>query len=136
VGAPVNAYFPDVAKKLHTKLVIPPHAYAANAVGAVVGGVVQELRVRIRPLDGDKIFRLHLPDGIHDFHTLEKAVEYAEKIMPKQLRELAQKVGAKQVEIQVDRKDQNARIGAGWDTTIYLGTDLTFTAVGRPSQTL
>ncbi len=136
VGAPVNAYFPDVAKKLHTKLVIPPHAYAANAVGAVVGGVVQELRVRIRPLDGDKIFRLHLPDGIHDFHALEKAVEYAEKIMPKQLRELAQKVGAKQVEIQVDRKDQNARIGAGWDTTIYLGTDLIFTAVGRPSPTL
>ncbi|OQX64640.1 MAG: hypothetical protein B5M51_03120, partial [Anaerolinea sp. 4484_236] len=58
---------------------------------AVVGGVVQELRARIRPLDGDKIFRLHLPDGIHDFHTLEKAVEYAEKIMPKEGHERSTK---------------------------------------------
>ena len=136
VGAPVRAYFPTVAEKLHTELLIPPHAHAANAVGAVVGGVVQELRARIRPLEGDKIFRLHLPDGNHDFHELEEAVAYAQEVMPDQLRKLAQKVGAKQIEIQMDRQDQNAEIGAGWDTTIYLGTDLTFTAIGRPSPTL
>jgi len=135
VGAPVKTYFPKVAEHLHTELVIPPHAHAANAVGAVVGGVVQELRVRIRPID-DKIFRLHLPDGIHDFRALEEAVEYAQEIMQKRLKEQALQVGAEQVEVQIEREDQNAEIGAGWDTLIYLGTDLTFTAVGRPSPTL
>lgn len=136
VGAPVRAYFPAVAEKLHTELLIPPHAHAANAVGAVVGGVVQELRARIRPLEGDKIFRLHLPDGNRDFHELDEAVNYAQEVMPEQLEKLAQKVGAKHIEIQMERQDQNAEIGAGWDTTIYLGTDLIFTAIGRPSPTL
>jgi N-methylhydantoinase A/oxoprolinase/acetone carboxylase beta subunit len=133
VGAPVEAYLPRVARQLHTELVIPPHAEVANAVGAVAGSVVQQLRVMIRPLNTDQHFRLHLPNEMRDFSTVEEGVAYAQKVVPVQLKALAQQVGAGQIEVQVSRVDRNAPIAAGWEQEIYLGTELTFTAVGRPS---
>jgi N-methylhydantoinase A/oxoprolinase/acetone carboxylase beta subunit len=133
VGAPVEAYLPRVARQLHTELVIPPHAEVANAVGAVVGGVVQQLRVMIRPLDADQRFRLHLPDGVRDFSTVEEGVAYAQKVVPVQLKALAWQAGASQVEVQMSRVDRGAPVAVGWGQHVYLGTELTFTAVGRPS---
>jgi N-methylhydantoinase A/oxoprolinase/acetone carboxylase beta subunit len=133
VGAPVEAYLPRVAKQLRTELIIPRHAEVANAVGAVAGGVVQQLRVMIRPLNADQHFRLHLPDGVRDFSSVEEGVVYAQKVVPAQLKALAQKAGASQVEVQMSRVDQNVPIAVGWGQEIYLGTELTFTAVGRPS---
>jgi N-methylhydantoinase A/oxoprolinase/acetone carboxylase beta subunit len=133
VGAPVEAYLPRVARQLHTELVIPPHAEMANAVGAVVGGVVQQLRVIIRPLNADQRFRLHLPDGVRDFSTVEEGVAYAQKVVPVQLKALARQAGAGQVEVQMSRVDRGAPVAVGWGQHVYLGTELTFTAVGRPS---
>jgi N-methylhydantoinase A/oxoprolinase/acetone carboxylase beta subunit len=133
VGAPVEAYLPRVASQLCTELVIPPHAEVANAAGAVAGGVVQKLRVMIRPLNADQSFRLHLPDGVRDFSTVQEAVAYAQKVIPVQLRALARQAGASQVEVQIIRVDRSAPVAAGWGEQVYLGTELTFMAVGRPS---
>lgn len=133
VGAPVEAYLPVVAGQLHTELVIPPHAEVANAVGAVVGGVVQQMQASIRPLDADQCFRLYLSDGVHDFDTLEEGLAYAQRVVPIQLKAMARQAGAEQVEIQMSRLDRNVPAAAGWEQQVYLGTELTFTAVGRPS---
>ena len=129
IGAPVEAYMPRVAEQLHTRLIIPPHAAVANAVGAVVGGVVQRQQVLISPLDGR--LRVHLPDGVHDVAGLEEAVAFAQERMRAWLEGQARQAGAGQVEIQVDRRDRYAPVGAGWGEEIYLGTEMTFTAVGR-----
>jgi N-methylhydantoinase A/oxoprolinase/acetone carboxylase beta subunit len=129
----VEAYLPRVARQLRTELVIPRHAEVGNAVGAVAGGVVQQLRVIIRPLNADQHFRLHLPDGVRDFSTVEEAVAYAQKVIPVQLKALARQAGAEQIEVQTTRVDQNVTVAAGWEQQVYLGTELTFTAVGRPS---
>jgi N-methylhydantoinase A/oxoprolinase/acetone carboxylase beta subunit len=126
VGAPADAYFPRVARQLHTELVIPPHADVANAVGAVVGAVVQEVRVLIQPLDDGISFRLHLADGVRDFPSLDECVEFAHRVAPGRVKELARRAGAGQVEVKV------APVRGGWGAEIYLGTDLIFTAVGRP----
>jgi len=131
IGAPVAAYMPRVAEQLHTRLIIPPHAAVANAVGAVVGGVVQRQMALVSPLD-DRL-RLHLPDGVHDFVLLEEAVTFAQGWMHTWLEAQARQAGAAQVEVQTDRRDTYAPVGAGWGEQIYLGTELTFTAVGRPS---
>jgi N-methylhydantoinase A/oxoprolinase/acetone carboxylase beta subunit len=131
IGAPVTAYMPRVAEQLHTRLIIPPHAAVANAVGAVVGGVVQRQQVLVSPLD-DRL-RLHLPDGVHDFALLEEAVAFAQEWMHTWLEAQARQAGAAQIEIQIDRHDTYAPVGAGWGEQIYLSTELTFTAVGRPS---
>ncbi|HUX77756.1 MAG TPA: hydantoinase/oxoprolinase family protein [Anaerolineae bacterium] len=132
VGAPVEAYLPRVARQLSTELIITPRADVANAVGAVAGSVVQRLQVAIRPLDGSQRFRLHLPDGVHDFGSLEESVAYAHQVVPDRLRTLAHQAGADQVEMRTNRVDHNAPVRAAWGQEIYLGTQLTFTAVGRP----
>jgi N-methylhydantoinase A/oxoprolinase/acetone carboxylase beta subunit len=132
IGAPVEAYLPRTARQLHTELIIPDHAGVANAVGAVAGGVVQQMRVLIHPLDEEARFRLHLPDGVHDFATLAESVAYAQGVVPGRLEALARQAGAGQVEIKLVRVDRSAPVKGGWGSEIYLGTELTFTAVGRP----
>lgn len=131
IGAPVEAYMPRVAEQLHTRLIIPPHAAVANAVGAVVGGVIQRQHVLIEPLAAG--LRLHLPDGVHDFDQLEEAVTFACERVPVQLEAQARQAGAGHVEVQWTRRDHYAPISAGWGSQIYLGTELAFTAAGRPS---
>ena len=105
IGAPVAAYMPRVAEQLHTRLIIPPHAAVANAVGAVIGGVVQHQRVLISPLEGDGRLRLHLPDGVQDFASLEEAVVCAQERMDTWLAAQVRQAGAAQVEIQAERRD-------------------------------
>jgi len=133
LGAPVEAYMPRVAKKLHTELIIPPHAEVANAVGAVTGSVVQRIKVLITPLDGGSRFRLHLPNGVRDFENLEKAIIHAQQEVPPSLEALAQEAGAAQVEIRMFRKERVGKPKLGWIQEIHLDTELIFTAVGRPS---
>lgn len=134
IGAPVAAYLPRTAARLHTELVIPEHAEVANAVGAVAGGVVQEARVIIHPLDSlESVFRVHLPDGVRDFRNLEEGVAYARQVVTAYLEERTRQAGADHVEVKMARADQIAPIRAEWGGEIYLGTTLTFTAVGRPS---
>lgn len=133
IGAPVEAYMPRVAEILHTRLVIPRHAEVANAVGAAVGSVVQRQQVLITPLKDGKTLRLLLPQGARDFRKLEDAVAYARERMVPRMEALARQAGAAQVEVQMDRQDSGAEDHEGWGDFFYLGTELTFTAVGRPS---
>ncbi len=134
IGAPVAAYMPRTAERLHTELIIPEHADVANALGAVAGGVVQRMRVLIHPLEEDNSqFRVHLPDGVRDFDTLTEAVAHAQTVAPPKLEALARQAGADQVEIKLVRQDRTAPVKGGWGSEIYLDTELVFTAVGRPS---
>lgn len=134
IGAPVEAYLPSSAQQLHTELVVPPYAEVASAVGAVVGSVVQKIQVTIRPLDIGQRFRLLLPDGPRDLNTIEEGVAYAMQVVPTQLKMLARQVGSDQVEVQMNRVDHKVPVKEGWGQEIYLSTELTFTAVGRPSH--
>ena len=133
IGAPVEAYMPRVAEKLNTRLVIPSHAEVANAVGAVAGGVVQRQRVLITPIEEGDALRLHLPQGVHNFHDLEEAVHYARRQMIPWVENRARQAGAAQVEVKMRRHDREVLVQAGWGDKLYLGTELIFTAVGRPS---
>lgn len=141
IGAPVEAYMPRVAERLHTRLLIPSHAEVANAVGAVAGGVVQRQRVLITPLErgmgapgwGGSGVRVHLPEGPKDFGDVEHAVAHASEVMAGWMEGLARQAGAAQVEVQMVREDRDVMVKAGWGDRLYLGTELTFTAVGRPS---
>jgi N-methylhydantoinase A/oxoprolinase/acetone carboxylase beta subunit len=133
VGAPVGAYLPRTVDQLRTELVIPDHAEVANAVGAVAGGVVQRLRALIRPVDAEGGFRLYLPDGVHDFASVEEGVAYAYQVVPDRLRLLAQQAGADQVEVRAERLDRAAPVQIDWGKDLYVETELTFVAVGRPS---
>ena len=130
VGAPVEAYMPAAAAHLHTDLSIPEHAEVANAVGAVVNGVVQRLRVLVRP--HDLFYRFHLPDGVHDFQDIESGIDHACQAATAHLRSLARQAGAEQTEVQMVRQDSMAPDGYGGSGEIFIESELIFTAVGGP----
>ncbi|RME85270.1 MAG: hydantoinase/oxoprolinase family protein [Caldilineae bacterium] len=133
IGAPAQAYLPRTATLLHSDLLVPDHAEVANAIGAVVGSVVQQRVVEIHPLEADHAAcRVHLPDGVADFSRLEAAVRHAERVMCPYLEDLARQAGAEQVEVKMKREDLMAPVQEGWGDELWLETRLIFTAVGRP----
>jgi N-methylhydantoinase A/oxoprolinase/acetone carboxylase beta subunit len=133
IGAPVEAYMPRVAEILRTRLIIPPHAEVANAVGAVAGSVVQRQRVIIEPVEAEDTLRLHLPQGLRDFRDLEQAVAWAQEQMIPWLEARARQAGAAQIRVEMKRQDARVAVRGGWGDSLYIGTELIFTAVGRPS---
>jgi N-methylhydantoinase A/oxoprolinase/acetone carboxylase beta subunit len=128
VGAPVQAYLPQTAGHLRTELFIPGHAEVANAIGAVVNGVVQRLRVLIQPREAG--YRCHLPGEVCDVADLEEGVARARQAATARLLAQAREAGAGQVEVQMAREDRVARDAYGGE--IFVGTELLFTAVGGP----
>ena len=128
IGAPVETYYPAVAESLHTRLCIPQHAEIANALGAVVGGVMQTVRALIKPLE-DEAFRVHLPTGIQDFGDLEEAAAYATEQVSLLAETQARRAGATDVQLQTHREDHVIRLPS---EDVYFDTDVTATAVGRP----
>ncbi|UCF98041.1 MAG: hydantoinase/oxoprolinase family protein [Spirochaetaceae bacterium] len=129
IGAPVATYFPEVARSLHTELVIPDHAEVANAIGAVVGSIMQAVRVLITPQDGGEVFRAHCEDGLHDFTELEEAAAFALRSAKSRAEELARRAGAASVTVSTEREDHNA-LAAGDE--FFVHSLITATATGRP----
>ena len=132
VGAPVDAYSPGVAERLHTELVVAPHAAVANAVGAVAGGVVQHLRVQIRPTEREDAFHVLLPDGLLATRSLEAGVDLARERATVYLRQLLHRAGADDAEVRVARQDITAPV-RGQAGAALVETQLVFTAVGKPT---
>ncbi len=66
IGAPVGAYYPEVARRLGAQLSIPEHAAVCNAVGAVAGVVSQTVEILVNQ-PTFKVFRVHDPAGSEDY---------------------------------------------------------------------
>ena len=137
VGAPAATYFPPLAERLQTRLIVPEHAGVANAIGAVVGSVTQQARALVRPLGvaelplrADEPFRLHLPDGVVDVIGLEAAIQRAEVEVRRAALELARRAGAGEIQVQVNRKDSIARGRDG--KQVFLDSEIIAIAAGRP----
>jgi len=131
IGAPVEAYLPDAAKKLNCPLIIPEHAEVANAVGAATGKVVETIRCLIKP-GGDGGFIVHLPWERKAFLDLEDASYYGMQEAVKHAQINAKKAGAGDVEIITEKEDIYGKIHANWGDEVYLETVIMVTAVGRP----
>ncbi|MAG14746.1 MAG: hypothetical protein CL874_02540 [Dehalococcoidales bacterium] len=130
IGAPATTYLRRLAEKLNTKVRIPERAEVANAIGAVVGGIVQHVRLHIgQPRGIDGTYRVHLPFGVRDFESLENAASYARNTADRLARHRAHRAGAGQVKVRLERKD---RVVMVCGERLYLGTEILATAVGRP----
>jgi N-methylhydantoinase A/oxoprolinase/acetone carboxylase beta subunit len=129
IGAPVGAYYSDVAQRLGTRSIIPAHADVCNAVGAVAGGIMQTVNVVITsPSEGR--FRAHLPDGVVDFFELESAAAHAEKVAGRLALEQARRAGADDPQVDVTRADNVVTDRGGG--RVFIESKIAATAVGRP----
>ena len=129
IGAPAALYYPEVAERLYTRLIVPPHAEVCNAVGAVASGVLQSVKILITsPQEG--LFRVHAPSGVHDFGDLELAAAAAIEEASREARSHALAAGAAEVRVQTSRRDRVASDVQGRD--MFIESEIGAAAAGRP----
>ncbi len=129
IGAPVGSYYPEIARRLRTRLVIPPHADVSNAVGAVAGGVLQRASATItQPQEG--LFRAHVATGIKDFVDLEAAALFCSELVRSEAASMAGKAGAVEIEVKTERADKVFEEPTG--LRIFIESTISAIAFGRP----
>jgi N-methylhydantoinase A/oxoprolinase/acetone carboxylase beta subunit len=131
IGAPVGSYYPEIARRLRTRLVIPRFAEVSNAVGAVAGGIMQRVSVTVTsPAEGH--FRAHLASGIKDFDELELACDHAREWATTTAADLARAAGAREIELFHERNDIVFEQPGG-GPRIFMESTVAATAFGRPA---
>ncbi|MFP6740687.1 MAG: hydantoinase/oxoprolinase family protein [Alphaproteobacteria bacterium] len=129
IGAPAATYYPAVAERLNTRLVVPTHAEVSNAVGAVAGGVTQTVKTLITTPD-EMRYRMHAPSGVQEFANLEQAAEAAEQEARTLAEAHARDAGAVEVRVEVERNDTIAKGKDG--SQVFIESEIIATALGRP----
>ena len=129
IGAPVGAYYPEVARRLGAQLSIPEHAAVCNAVGAVAGVVSQTVEILVNQ-PTFKVFRVHDPAGSQDYPEPQPALEHAQRVSRALALAAARRAGAVDPQVDTSVSEKLAHAGAGAD---YLAEAVArSTATGRP----
>jgi len=129
IGAPAATYYPEIARRLHTRAVAPPNGDVCNAVGAVAGGVSQSESLLItQPEEGR--FRLHTLTGGEDFRSLDEAAERAERLARDGAARKAREAGAGEIRVELRRADKTATVAGSYE--IFVESTVTAIAYGRP----
>jgi N-methylhydantoinase A/oxoprolinase/acetone carboxylase beta subunit len=137
IGAPIAAYLPSVAERLHTELLMPPNSDVGNAVGAITGSIMESVEVLIKPKPGlgvmeDPPCTLHSQAEMREFETISGAVSYAKSWGDSKVRRMAAQAGAEEIEVVVDHDRVMGQIGKTWGDGLLLEVHLKVTAIGKP----
>ena len=128
VGAPASSYYPTVAAGLNQKLILPEHGEVANAVGAVMGSVVQRAHLTIsQPSFG--LFRLYHQQQPQSFDTFAAALSCAQILVKDSALKLAKAAGAVSVEVVLSQSAN--QIVHEFDPKLFIDCQVTATATGR-----
>ncbi len=137
VGAPVKAYFPQIAERLNAPLRLPEAAEVANAVGTVSGKVIERIQVTVKPGEHGG-YLVYIPGGREGFLEMEEAVQYGRKIGRENVYKKAKDSGASDIEIIEHREDKFTNLygfvpeGEEEQIRLFIETIIEFSAVGRP----
>ncbi len=130
IGAPVRAYYPEVARRLGAQLVVPEHAAVCNAVGAVAGVVSEVCDVLVNQ-PAFQVFRVHDPAGSRDYSQERDALEDATRVSRELALAAAQRAGARDPHVETYVLEQRANAGTADD---YLAeATVRSRATGRPA---
>lgn len=132
IGAPAEAYYPEVARRLGAALVVPQHAAVCNAVGAAVGVVSESCEILVnQPMF--KVFRVHDPAGNRDFSDPAEAIEEARRVSRTLALAAARRAGAVDPHIETSVSERRARGGAAEDGDYLAEATVRSRATGRPA---
>jgi N-methylhydantoinase A/oxoprolinase/acetone carboxylase beta subunit len=130
IGAPVGAYYPEIARRLGAKLYVPEHAAVCNAVGAVAGVVAETCEVLVNQPTFN-VFRVHDPAGSRDYSDAKEAIDEATRVSRDQALASARRSGAKDPNVETSVVERRAQAGTAGD---YLAeATVRSTATGRPA---
>lgn len=130
VGGPAPDFFPEVARLLEVDLHIPSNADTANAIGAVMGAVVQSVHITVNQPEFGVFILFHKDEPIK-FEKLDIAIERATEIAKKEAYELAEKAGAMSIETKIEQHANH--INHDIDGELFVSTTITAIASGRPN---
>jgi N-methylhydantoinase A/oxoprolinase/acetone carboxylase beta subunit len=129
IGAPVGAYYSEVATRLGCELHVPEHAGVCNAVGAVAGVVTESIDILVNQ-PTFKLYRVHDPAGAKDYSDLDEATAHAERVATTLAHAAAVRAGASDPAVRLDRTERRANMGTGGDYVAEM--TIRATATGRP----
>ena len=130
IGAPVRAYYPEVARRLGAQLEIPEHAAVCNAVGAVAGVVSEVCDVFVNQ-PAFQVFRVHDPSGSRDYSREHEALADARRVSRELALAAAERAGARDPHVETSVLEQRANAGTADD---YLAeATVRSRATGRPA---
>jgi len=130
IGAPVAAYYPEVARRLGARLLVPEHAAVCNAVGAVAGVVSETCEVLVNQ-PTFKVFRVHDPAGSRDYSEADEAIEDAKRVSRELALAAARRAGASDPHVETSVMERRAHAGSVDD---YLAeATVRSRATGRPA---
>ncbi len=130
VGAPAGSYYPDISESLGISLHLPEHGAVANAVGAVMGSVVQRAKVTIsQPAFGEFFYIIKLNPDVFD--NLDAAVQYAQTLVRDEALHLAKIAGAESAQVELSQNTN--QINDEIDGELFLDCEIIATATGRPN---
>lgn len=133
VGAPARAYFPGVVDRISAELYLPEWAEVANAVGTVMGKIIERVKIIIKPDEVGAGYAVHTPEERLGYKRLDAALEAARDIGEELVREKAERSAAKDIEVFIDREDKYGRFSGGREEDrIFIETILDISAVGKP----
>ena len=131
VGAPSHSYYPTVAHEMGLNLISPPHADVANAVGAVLGQVVQRVHLLVtQPSRG--IFRLFGVDGPQDHTSLPEAFEAARQACAAMARAQALEAGGDERDLKLDWIHDENSVSNDIDGDVFFEARVGAVATARP----
>jgi len=129
VGAPASSYYPAVAQGLGVRLLVPPHAHVANAVGAVLGQISQRVHITVtQPVRGT--FKVFTPEGPQDFRSLDAAIAHARDLAGHEARDRALAAGALDAQVAFSQEDN--QVNNEIDGNVFFEATVTATAWGQP----
>jgi N-methylhydantoinase A/oxoprolinase/acetone carboxylase beta subunit len=132
VGAPVGAYYPEVARRLGAQLLVPERAEVCNAIGAVVAQVSETCDVLVnQPMF--RVFRVHDPAGIRDYPEAPPAIEDARRVSRELALAAARRAGACEPQVETSVLERRARGGAGAEGDYLAEATVRSVATGRPT---
>ncbi len=131
VGAPVEAYFPALAKALQTELHIPNHADVANAIGAITGNIALTVEVIVSVTGDERYIIQGVPDN-NSFEELEEATAAAVAYATDKAKQRAIEAGAEAISVDVSQEETVSELGDEDCQTIFLQRRIIARATGRP----
>lgn len=130
VGGPAGDYFPEVARVLKVGLRLPEHADTANAIGAVMGAVVQIAHITVTQPEFGIFYLFHKDQPIR-FENLENALSRARELALADATEMAETAGASSIETKI-KQDAN-HVKHDIDGELFVSATITAVASGRPN---
>ncbi|HVN45119.1 MAG TPA: hydantoinase/oxoprolinase family protein [Steroidobacteraceae bacterium] len=133
IGAPAHAYYPEVARRLGARLVVPQHAAVCNAVGAVAGVVSESCEILVNQPQLN-LFRVHDPAGNCDYTVVSEALEHARRVSCERALAAARRAGASDPHLETSVTERRARAGSNSEVDYLAEAVVRSRATGRPAS--